>query len=137
MPPLRDRKEDIPLLLDHYIQEMNCYFGRNIKGFSKDAINTLLYHNWPGNVRELKNVVEAAFINLPPKSIDFVDLPQSFLKRLKLTQNSSASERNRVLAALFATNWNKSKAAQKLRWSRMTLYRKMEKYHINQTSPKI
>jgi transcriptional regulator with PAS, ATPase and Fis domain len=130
MPPLRDRKEDIPLLLNHYIQEMNRYFGRNIKGFTKDANNTLLYYNWPGNVRELKNVVEAAFINLPPENVDLVELPKSFLNRLKLSEHSSDSERDRMLAILFETNWNKSKAAQKLHWSRMTLYRKMAKYHI-------
>ena len=90
----------------------------------------MLYYDWPGNIRELKNLLEATFINLPSRKISFIDLPEMFQKKLKDLEGLPQVERDRVLSALFACNWNKSKAAQRLQWSRMTLYRKMAKYHI-------
>ena len=130
LPPLRNRKEDIPKLVSHLIEDMNGRFGRDIDGLTEDAMASLFQHDWPGNVRELKNLLEAAFINLPSRKITFMDLPKAFRKRLRELEASPKKERDRVLSALFATNWNKSKAAQKLRWSRMTLYRKMVQYQI-------
>lgn len=130
LPPLRERKEDIPALFDLYIQEFNRRFGREVEGFTEDALSHLLRYDWPGNVRELRNLTEAIFINLPPRQISFLDLPEQFRKRLQDTKGLPQSERDRLLSALFATRWNMSKAAQQLHWSRMTLYRKMEKYHI-------
>ncbi len=128
--PLRDRKEDIPSLIEHYIRELNRRFGREVEGFTDDALEYLFLYDWPGNVRELKNLLEAAFINLPSRKIAFMDLTKEFQKRLKEAEGLPKKERDRLLSALFATNWNKSKAARKLHWSRMTLYRKMAKYHI-------
>jgi transcriptional regulator with PAS, ATPase and Fis domain len=130
LPPLRERKEDIPLLIEHLIGELNRRFGREVEGFTQKALELLLRYDWPGNVRELKNLLEATFINLPSQKISFIDLPEAFQRRLKEAEGLPQNERDRVLSALFATNWNKSKAAQKLRWSRMTLYRKMAKYDI-------
>jgi DNA-binding NtrC family response regulator len=130
LPPLRDRKEDILPIIDCYIQEFNHRFGREVEGFSEEALEFLLNYDWPGNIRELKNLLEAIFINLSSKKIVFIDLPKPFQKRLKEMEGFPKSERDQMLSALFATNWNKSKAAQKLNWSRMTLYRKMAKYHI-------
>jgi transcriptional regulator with PAS, ATPase and Fis domain len=130
LPPLRDRKEDIPHLLEHYVQELNQRFEMNVEGFTEEALTCLLHYGWPGNVRELKNLLEATFINLPSRMIKFTDLPEAFQRQLKETETLPQNERDRMLFALFATNWNKSKAAQKLHWSRMTLYRKMAKYHI-------
>ena len=130
LPPLRDRKEDIPPLLGHNIRKLNQRFGREVEGFTQKAMESLLHYDWPGNIRELKNLLEATFINLPSRKITFMDLPKQFQRRLQETEGLPKSERDRVLSALFATKWNKSKAAQKLHWSRMTLYRKMAKYHI-------
>jgi DNA-binding NtrC family response regulator len=130
LPPLRDRKEDLPILLDHYIRLFNQRFARHLKGFSPEALAYLLRYSWPGNVRELRNLVEAIYINRPPEWISVDDLPETFRRRIEETEGLPEDERNRVLSALFATNWNKSQAAQRLRWSRMTLYRKMAKYHI-------
>jgi len=130
LPPLRERKEDLPVLLTYYIDEMNQRFGREIEGFTDEALDYLLRYDWPGNVRELKNLVESSFINLPSRNISFMDLPEQLRKRLKDAEASPQSERARLLSALLATNWNVSKAAQKLHWSRMTLYRKIERYHI-------
>ncbi len=130
MPPLRERKEDILSLIDHYIRELNHRFGSEVEGFTEDTLASLLHYDWPGNVRELKNFLEATFINLPSRRITLINLPKMFQKRLKEAAGLPESERDRLLAMLFATNWNKSRAAQKLHWSRMTLYRKMAKYHI-------
>jgi transcriptional regulator with PAS, ATPase and Fis domain len=130
LPPLRDRKEDIPLLLTHYIQDANRRFGRAVENFTVEAIACLLCYEWPGNVRELKNVVETTFFNLSTGHTAFVDLPELLRQRVSTAGGLALEERDRLLCALYATKWNKSKAAQKLHWSRMTLYRKMTKYHI-------
>lgn len=130
MPALRERKEDIPHLLEHCIPELNRRFGREVKGLTPRALSSLFQYEWPGNVRELKNILEAAFVNLSARRIDFIDLPPSIDNILAKAQDLPQSEKDRLWSALFATNWNKSKAAQRLHWSRMTLYRKMAKYHI-------
>jgi transcriptional regulator with PAS, ATPase and Fis domain len=130
LPPLRDRKEDIPPLLKHYIRKFNQRFGRKVEGFTEEALALLLHYDWPGNVRELKNLLEATFISFSSLKIAFMDLPKTFQGRLKEAEELSEKEQDRVLSVLFTTKWNKSKTAQKLRWSRMTLYRKMAKYHI-------
>jgi transcriptional regulator with PAS, ATPase and Fis domain len=135
LPPLRDRKEDIPLLLQHYIRELNLRFGREIEGFTDEALECLLQYSWPGNIRELKNLVEAIFVSLPSRRISVMDLPQHFIKQLRIREDCPQGERDRLLAALLSTNWNMSKAAQKLQWSRMTVYRKVAKYRILQSKP--
>jgi DNA-binding NtrC family response regulator len=130
LPPLRDRKEDIPLLLRQYIHEMNARFGREVESFSKEALERLLQYDWPGNVRELKNLVEAIFVNLPVRHLTSIDLPEPFRKQFDEATVLPVDERARLLSALCATNWNKSQAARKLNWSRVTLYRKIAKYHV-------
>ncbi len=129
LPPLRERKNDIPSLCRHYIRELNCRFGLAVEGFTEEALACILRYDWPGNVRELRNLLEGIFINLPCQRISFMDLPEQFRQHFKDT-GFLQGERERVLSALSATHWNVSKAAQQLRWSRMTLYRKMTKYHI-------
>jgi DNA-binding NtrC family response regulator len=130
LPPLRDRKEDLPALCDHYICDMNRRFGLQVEGLTDEALAFLLRYEWPGNVRELKNLIEAIFVNLPAQKITLMDLPEQFRRRFGEADDLSHDERDRVLSALLSTNWNKGKAAQKLRWSRTTLYRKMVKYHL-------
>lgn len=132
MPLLRDRKEDIPLLIDHYIDQFNQRFNRSVIGFTEAAINAMLCYNWPGNIRELKNIIEVSFINLPTQKVDYIDLPEKLRSRIKTIKSLPESDRDRVISALQATKWNKSKAAQKLKWSRMTLYRKIAKYNITE-----
>jgi DNA-binding NtrC family response regulator len=135
MPPLRDHKEDIPALIDHTVRKLNRRFGRKIEGLTDEALTCLLDYDWPGNVRELINILEAAFINLPSPTVTVLDLPETFHKRLKEAKHLPKSERDQVLSALFDTKWNKSKAARRLHWSRMTLYRKMVKYDIVSRPP--
>jgi len=131
VPPLRDRKEDLPALLAYYVGRFNRDFGRDVEGISRDALDILLSYEWPGNVRELKNLVESGFANVRSGRISLADLPPSFCH---LTGNGpkgpESTERDRLLATLVATKWNKSKAAERLHWSRMTVYRKMAKYRL-------
>jgi DNA-binding NtrC family response regulator len=130
LPPLRERKADIPALLRHYLREFNQTFKASVTGIEEGLMESLLQYRWPGNVRELRNVLEAAFISQPMSKIAFNNLPEWFRSRLSYCRPHSLTECDRLLAALEEMDWNKSKAATKLRWSRMTLYRKMAKYHI-------
>ncbi len=130
LPPLRERPEDLPLLFIHYIGECNRQFGHAVEGFTDEALDSLLRYDWPGNVRELKNMIEAIFVQCPGLRISVRDLPEPFRTRGTEADQLPADERAQMLAALLSTNWNKSKAADKLHWSRVTLYRKMWKYHI-------
>jgi transcriptional regulator with PAS, ATPase and Fis domain len=130
LPPLRDRKEDVPLLLGHYTQEFNRVWERNVEGFSDEALDRLLHYDWPGNVRELKNLIEACFLSVASLRVSLSDMPEYFRQRLERTENRVGDERERLLSTLAATKWNKSNAALRLHWSRMTLYRKMAKYCI-------
>jgi transcriptional regulator with PAS, ATPase and Fis domain len=130
LPPLRERKEDIVPLCQHYLRTLNQHFGRQVEGLTDEALARLIRHDWPGNVRELKNLLEATFVNDPAQRIALADLPEPFRRHCPATDHTVSDERQRLLSALFSTNWNVSKAAQQLHWSRMTIYRKLEKYHI-------
>ena len=136
LPPLRERSEDIPLLFDHLLAEMNRRLGRSVGGPSREVLDCLLAHDWPGNVRELKNLLEAIFITPPAGGISIDDLPPRLRNRVAAGEAPPGGERERLLAALFAVDWNKSKAAAALHWSRMTLYRKMAKHQIDPAPPK-
>jgi DNA-binding NtrC family response regulator len=130
LPPLRERREDIVPLCHHYLRQLNQRFGRRVEGFTDEVLACLLRHDWPGNVRELKNLLEAILVKGPAQRIAIADLPTPFRMQCRDVDGAPQQERERLLSALFSTNWNVSKAAQQLRWSRMTLYRKLEKYHI-------
>jgi two-component system response regulator HydG/two-component system response regulator AtoC len=130
LPPLRERRSDIPLLVNHYVQQMNLKFRRKIAGFDSEAMDKLNRYDWPGNVRELKNLVEAAFIELPEDCLDLAALPMAIRARLAAMCDMPVEERQQLLGALAKTDWNVSQAAAQLQLSRMTLYRKMAKYQI-------
>jgi DNA-binding NtrC family response regulator len=132
--PLRERPEDIPLLVEHYLGELNARSGLEVGTPGPEALRCLLAYEWPGNVREIRNVLEAIFISPPAGEITLADLPPRVQARVTL--DSQRPERERVLAALLEVNWNKSKAAAVLHWSRMTLYRKMAKHGIQQAAPR-
>lgn len=130
IPPLRDRKEDIPLLAEYGIAKLNRRYNRHIEGISANARSMLQRYNWPGNVRELMNVLEATYIDPPGKKIRCRNLPRKFIMRFESSGRLPNDERRFIVSTLLESNWNKSFAAQKLKWSRMTLYRKMAKYNI-------
>jgi transcriptional regulator with PAS, ATPase and Fis domain len=137
LPPLRERKEDIPLLTDHFLQKFGEQFGRIIEGFSDEAMERLLSHDWPGNIRELMNLTERIFIDPPQGKVTVADLPKSMQNHSPVLQETKPAERELLLYALSQTNWNKSKAAERLHWSRMTLYRKIAKYRIVENHPEV
>jgi len=137
LPPLSERKEDIPLLTDHFVQKFSAQFGRGIEGFSDEAMERLLSHHWPGNIRELMNLIERIFIDPPREKISLDDLPRSMHYPSPVHQEIAPTEREVLLYTLSQTNWNKSKAAERLHWSRMTLYRKIAKYHIVESHPEV
>ena len=95
----------------------------------------LLSYDWPGNIRELMNLTERIFIDPPRDKITVADLPESMRYRPSMRQETVLAEREILLYTLSQTNWNKSKAAERLHWSRMTLYRKIAKYHIAESHP--
>jgi transcriptional regulator of acetoin/glycerol metabolism len=90
--------------------------------------------DWPGNIRELMNLIERIFIDPPMGKINVGDLPDSMQFRKPSRHNAIHEERELLLSALSQTNWNKSQAAERLHWSRMTLYRKMAKHHIQEST---
>lgn len=130
LPPLRDRKTDIPDLLEFYRKRFNALFQCDVHGFSEEVLQIFHHYSWPGNIRELKNVVEALFLNSPSAWVRVDDLGAEVRSRLSYHDSAAYTESDRVLSALLETNWNKSKAAEKLHWSRMTLYRKLAKFHL-------
>jgi len=136
LPPLRSRKSDLAELVQHLIDDLNRRLDAGVTGVTSGAFDRLLQHDWPGNVRELKNVFERVFISRRSGDVTETDVPRfgdepaagNPAKRLD-------GELECLLSALHACRWNKSKAAQKLNWSRMTLYRKMAKYKLMSDSP--
>jgi len=131
VPPLRDRVEDIPRLVEHYLCHFNRELGRSVRGLSPRAMETLTAYPWPGNVRELRNVVEALLVNLAPGTTGVVDVPPEIMRQLGSTVRTPCSERESLLRALAASNWNKTKAASHLQMSRMTLYRKLHQHSVS------
>jgi DNA-binding NtrC family response regulator len=122
---LKNRTRDIELLCREQIRQMNRKLHRNVDGFTNEAMEMLTSYQWPGNVRELKNLVESLFVTCSSDRIGIGDLPSRYrpVEPVK-------DEEERLREALTATNWNKSKAAERLHWSRMTLYRKLTRYGI-------
>ena len=132
LPPLRDRPDDIPLLVEHFVRECSTRYGRQ-QELSRSVLKPLLTYGWPGNVRELRNLIEATFVNSSSRWMSWSDLPYQFRHDVPapLDEESDLGDRERLLAALAETKWNKSKAADRLHWSRMTLYRKLAKYKVD------
>jgi len=129
IPPLRERPEDILPLAEHFREQFNRLFGRATTAFTDRSLQALFQHRWPGNVRELKDMVEAAFINSDPET-PLLEMPELFCRAVQGSGRKAISEMDLILNALSTTHWNKSRAAEILHWSRMTLYRKMERYGI-------
>lgn len=127
---LRERREDILELFRYFVQLFNAQQDRRVQAPTPDLAARLTAYDWPGNVREIRNCVEAVFIDPPNGPIDLEHLPDSFQRIFRCYRGSSISERDAIVSALSRTNWNKKMAARELQWSRMTLYRKLEKYNI-------
>ncbi len=139
MPPLRDRREDIPLLIEHFVKLYNQRFKRQILGLNEDAAKQMTAYVWPGNIRELQHAVEHAFVlcredvidtrHLPPELQDGTN-PGAVSPALTPFDAGPEEEAEKILAALEKSAWNKSRAARLLGFSRRTIYRKMQEFGI-------
>jgi DNA-binding NtrC family response regulator len=133
VPPLRERRDDIPLLASHFLQKFNHEKGKEVTSISPEVMEILLAHSWPGNVRELENVIEHAAIIAKKDQIVPKDLPQSLLQKPLPTQQLVSLqdyEKNLILKTLEETSWNKHQASKKLKINRSTLYGKMKRYGL-------
>ncbi len=130
LPPLRDRPEDVGVLLSAAIGELNRRDDADVGRPDPELEHCLATHDWPGNVREVRNLAEALFIDPPRGTIHFADLPPAFARLFAPYRIAVSDERARLVAALTATHWNKAQAAKAMNWSRMTLYRKLAHYHV-------
>ncbi|MFZ5632172.1 MAG: sigma-54 interaction domain-containing protein [Bacillota bacterium] len=145
LPPLRERKEDIPLLIDFFINKYNQIYNKNIS-LGKNILNILKSYDWPGNVRELNNVIEHAVLMCPVGTIKMEHLPEPFnrtpfkhLRTLGTSLNDFPKlkylveevEKETIISALKLTNYNKTRAMEILGLSRRMFYHKISKYGLN------
>ena len=137
VPPLRERREDIPVLAGHFLREYAARANRQLSGFSSAAMKAMLAHSWPGNVRELENVVERAVALAPGPTVEEGDLPAKLAASPSPAPNSRPGRnrptldetvRDQVFGALEQAHGNKSEAARTLGIPRRTLYRMLERY---------
>lgn len=157
LPPLRDRREDIPTLAEFMIRKFNKLHGRSIKKIDKEALNALRLYNWPGNIRELENVIEHAFILENSDVINLPSLPEKVSSVLMVTDENTGEssqedenipssenvselnypalkerfEREFIIRALKAFDGRINQTAALTKMTKVTLLRKLEKYQIN------
>ncbi len=136
LPPLHERPEDIPLLVDHFCEVFNKGFGKNIEGLSDEVLRVFLEYPWRGNVRELENAMEHAFVLCRGRVIDLGQIPSEIREYSgtpwSVPERVSVKGAQEVLEALNKTGWNKAKAARLLGINRRTLYKKLEKFKLSE-----
>ncbi|OGP88196.1 MAG: sigma-54-dependent Fis family transcriptional regulator [Deltaproteobacteria bacterium RBG_16_48_10] len=143
IPPLRERKEDIPLLVNHFLNKFNIAFNKRIPGFSKKAIEALTRYHWPGNIRELENLIERIVVlSTGEEFIDLKHIPLEILmnsdqepqdreyEKVGLIKIREEFEKRILLNVLEAAHWNQSEAAKLLKINRNTLIQKARQFGI-------
>lgn len=143
IPPLRERKEDIPLLAKHFLNKFNTAFNKRILGFTEKALDALTRYHWPGNIRELENLIERIVVLLPgDEPVDLKDIPLEILmnsgqdvedgevRKMGLIRIRNAIEKKIILNVLQATQWNQTEAARILKINRNTLIQKAKQLGI-------
>lgn len=136
LPPLRDRKDDIPLLVEHFTSHFNTIYKRSIESVSPDAMAVLLKYRYPGNIRELENILQHAFVLCQVSVIDKKHLPEYLFDNIsgKAQESDWKSvqlfEKNRIEHALERNRFSRVKTANELGMHTTTLWRKMNKYGI-------
>lgn len=146
LPPLRERKEDIPILVDHFLKMYNEKNGRSVQGFHPRAIDALMRYPWPGNIRELENVVERAVILTRDEHVMFPDLPaaiqecagEEFSQQIRqgITPGLTIREMERelIIRTLEDNDSNRTRSARVLGITRRTLQHKLKEYGLDQLS---
>ncbi len=142
LPPLRERMEDIPLLVDHFIDRMNRIKGKTISGMDQEALSLLMSHIYPGNIRELENIIEHAFVLCPEGFIHKQHFPATLITReLPFSDQDKpgdavkSAEAGMIMAALNRNSYNRQATARELGIHKSTLFRKIKKLGI--TLPEI
>jgi DNA-binding NtrC family response regulator len=143
VPPLRERKDDIPLLVDHFIKKFNADFNKTIQGVDEEALQALMAYDWPGNIRELENVLERAIVLSRSDILTVKDFPEtigaqkrqnnhfSYVEGQQLNDLVEQFEKTIIEQALEKYNGNKLRTAEKLGIHRSTFMSKLKKYGIN------
>ncbi len=143
LPPLRDRREDIPLLVHAFINEFSQVDRKKVTGITPEALGILQYYDWPGNVRELRNCIESMVVLAKKPILNEDDIPAE-IRRLQTdipvfsspdSLNIKTMEKELIRAAIAQASGNKKRAAEQLGISRRTLYRKMEEYGLKSQNP--
>lgn len=136
LPPLRERMDDLPLIINHFIKTFNQKFNKNIKRFSSSAFDILMEYNWPGNIRELENVIEHSFVLCSEDIIQAECLPKRLREqkfKINISNKSYSkksfkdAERELIISVLEKNNHNHTKTAKELNINPSTLWRKMKK----------
>jgi DNA-binding NtrC family response regulator len=134
IPPLRDRKEDIPIIANHFLKSLNTKMGKDIRGISDDALALFHEYRFPGNVRELRNLMERAVIlcNETELQSKHFDIIKSFSNTKTLTESYDLEEieKNTIMRALEKTDFNKAEAARLLNIEWNALHRRLQKYQL-------
>ncbi|MCC6490769.1 MAG: sigma 54-interacting transcriptional regulator, partial [Candidatus Hydrogenedentes bacterium] len=146
LPPLRERRQDIPLLVDHFCRRFNSTIRREVTGVSADAMELIMNYPWPGNVRELENCVERAFIvchdtfimprHLPPEILTQrpSGMTPALTSQIGGGDGDGQDERQQIEQVLHQTDWNVAKAARRLGIARNTLYQRLRTLNIARPS---
>jgi DNA-binding NtrC family response regulator len=147
LPPLRERKSDVHLLIHHFLERFNSKNSKSVEGVSDEAMQIMMCYFWPGNVRELKNIVERIVVLKEAGEILPVDLPECLKLRktpaprpnidisddgICLSTAVSEFEKALILQSLEKTEWIKNKAARLLKLNRTTLVEKIKRHHLEE-----
>jgi two-component system response regulator AtoC len=132
IPPLRERREDIPLLVDHFVEKFNIEMGKQVQGVSEEAVRILVDNDWPGNARELRNVIERAMVVAKGNIITESDisLPTTPGGTNHRTKSLEEIEKEHIQAVLLKNQWNIVRSAHALGIDRVTLYNKIKKFDL-------
>ncbi|MBW1744837.1 MAG: sigma-54-dependent Fis family transcriptional regulator [Deltaproteobacteria bacterium] len=135
LPSLRQRKDDIPLLTECFLDMLNVEIGKNVKSVTSDTMQILMDYSWPGNVKELENSIQHAFLLTEGEKIERKLLPSRILHEVLTEKNEGITsfeenEKRFLMKILQENNWNKLKVAKQLNVSRSTLYSKLNKYNL-------
>jgi DNA-binding NtrC family response regulator len=135
LPPLRERKEDVPLLVEHFIDRFNIEMDKKVEGVSEGALRVLMEHDWPGNARELRNVIERAMVVAKDARISEADISLPVQRKEGSNGKSLGDiEKDHILRILVENRWNIIRSAHVLGIDRVTLYNKIKKYELKKES---
>jgi transcriptional regulator with PAS, ATPase and Fis domain len=136
LPPLRERKEDIPALVSSFIHRLQRITGKSLNGLTPNAMKLFMEYSWPGNVRELKSALEYAFVIAESGMVDIEHLPPQFAQDIagasgRIPLAGGATEKTELIEALRRTHGNQTQAARLLGINRVTVWNRMRKYGVD------